>query len=51
MKTIYSKGIHIGLLLLIVIMFFELTSFASENSVSFQLFFTGDVYGYLKPCG
>jgi hypothetical protein len=47
----YSKAIYIAVLPLIAVLFFEWTSFASQNAVSFQLFFTGDVYGYLKPCG
>ena len=51
MKRIYIKTIYIGVFTIANLLFFESTSFTDQNNISFQVFFTSDLSGYLKPCG
>ncbi|MFQ6113517.1 MAG: hypothetical protein ACE5NG_05440 [bacterium] len=54
MQKSYMKAVYtalIGIVALTVVLFFEATSFTGPKDITVQLFFTSDLYGYLKPCG
>ncbi|MFQ5603037.1 MAG: hypothetical protein ACE5HS_07180 [bacterium] len=45
------KVIHVTALGFVILLFLMSCLSAVPEDVSFQLFFTSDLYGYLKPCG
>jgi len=51
MKGHNFQALWIGLLGFFFVLLFKAVSFTEEKSAQFQLFSTGNVYGYLKPCG
>ncbi|MFQ5864854.1 MAG: hypothetical protein ACE5IW_06440 [bacterium] len=51
MQKLYMKTAIIVIMAWSVILFSVTTLFAGQEDTAFQLFFTSDLYGYLKPCG
>ncbi|MFQ5823671.1 MAG: hypothetical protein ACE5JB_06410 [bacterium] len=51
MNDLIRRAIWIALLIIALPILLAATFFSQPKDVSFQLFFTSDLYGYLKPCG
>ncbi len=51
MKRLVIKILSGCLLTLIAIFFLKATSFTDQRDMAVQLFFTADMFGYIKPCG
>lgn len=51
MRTLMQKVLPMGLALTLPLLLAEGPLFTGQEQGRFQLFFTADISGYLKPCG